>query len=93
MDEKAGPGWEEEPSRAEHSTDKPHRVVHLRRADYDDPDARAPWHARGYAVLPPTEGHDPYKRCPICSTDEPDPDCEYCGQGPCLMRALLRSIG
>jgi hypothetical protein len=67
-----------------------HAIVHLRRADLDNPQVAAGWHARGYATLGPVEGHDPYQRCPICSTDEPDPDCAICGQGPCALTRLLR---
>jgi hypothetical protein len=70
--------------------DKQHRVVHLRRAEYEDPAVRAAWQERGYATMPPMEGHDPHRRCPICSTDEePKKDCPYCGEGPCLLRQLL----
>ena len=71
---------------------KPHRIVHLRRRDLDDPSVAAGWHARGYATLGPIEGHDPYVRCPICSTDTPEPekpDCPVCGQGPCQLRRIL----
>jgi hypothetical protein len=66
-----------------------YRVVHLRTAEYNDPAVRAAWQAKGSAVLGPMEGHVPYIRCPICSTDEPEPeekDCAICGAGPCLFR-------
>jgi hypothetical protein len=69
-------------------------VVHLRRADYDDPTVRASWQAQGFATLGPVEGHDPYVRCPICSTDpQPPPDlpgCGLCGQGPCWLTGQAR---
>jgi hypothetical protein len=70
-------------------------VVHLRRADYEDPAVRATWHARGYATVAPMEGHDPDRRCPICSDGgepEPEPErggCPMCGTGPCPLAALL----
>lgn len=67
-----------------------HRIVHLRRADLDKPEIAASWHGRGYATMPPMEGHDPYIRCPICSTDEPErPDCAICGRGPCALTRLF----
>jgi hypothetical protein len=72
---------------------RPVRIVHLRRADLDDPRVAAGWHARGYATLGPVEGHDPYQRCPICSTDGPDPEkpeCGFCGQGPCIFTGRPR---
>jgi len=80
-----------EPQEPRSAYDKPYRIVHLRRADYEDPAVRAQWQARGFATLYPVEGHDPYVRCPICSTDEKParPDCPYCGQGPCLLASLL----
>lgn len=72
---------------------KGHAIVHLRRADYEKEAVRASWQKRGYAVLGPVEGHDPYQWCPICSTGEPDPpreDCALCGQGPCAFTGLPR---
>ena len=81
---------ESDPSEPERSN--PHTIVHLRRRDYENPAVRARWHSRGYSTMPPMEGHDPYIRCPICSTDEePEkPDCPYCGQGPCFFSQLLK---
>jgi hypothetical protein len=75
------------------SPEEPARVVHLRRADYDDPAVRASWQAQGFATLGPAEGHEPYVRCPICSTgkEPPDPpDCVLCGQGPCWITGQAR---
>jgi len=69
----------------------PVRVVHLRRAEIDDPAVRRHWQDQGYATLPPVEGHDPHQRCPVCSTDKPKPDCPYCGQGPCWLSKLFRA--
>lgn len=60
---------------------RPVRIVHLRRAEYEEAAARAAWHRRGYATLGPVEGHDPYERCPHCSTDTPPPRCP-CGAEP-----------
>lgn len=71
---------------------RPVRVVHLRRAEYDDTAVRASWQAAGYATMGPVEGHDPYRRCPHCSTDQLLP-CPLCGrevEKPCaLLRWLL----
>jgi hypothetical protein len=75
--------------------DRPVRIVHLRQADMDNAAVRTSWQQRGYATLGPVEGHDPYQRCPVCSTDEPGPekpreDCAICGQGPCALTGLPR---
>ena len=78
------PERQEEPKDSENREDRPVRVVHLRRAEYDDIEVRRKWQARGYATMPPMEGHDPHKRCPVCSTD-----CQDCGSGPCLLDKLL----
>jgi hypothetical protein len=75
--------------------DRPVRIVHLRRAEIADPAVRAAWHARGYATLPPVEGHDPHRRCPVCSTDHLPP-CPLCGRAvgePCaLVRWLAAGV-
>jgi hypothetical protein len=84
---------ERELPREESLPGKPHKIVHLRRADLDKPEIAASWHSRGYATLGPMEGHDPYIRCPICSTgeDPPEkPECPYCGPGPCFFARLLK---
>jgi hypothetical protein len=82
-------------SKPQDSTDHPVQVVHLRRAEIDDPAVRQHWQDRGYATLGPVEGHDPHQRCPICSTDKPpEPPkkgCPYCGEGPCRLGELLRA--
>ena len=49
----------------------PVRVVHLHRADYEDAEVRAAWHARGFSTLSPVEGHDPDVWCPVCSRPAP----------------------
>jgi hypothetical protein len=79
-----------EKSEPEMSDDKAYSIVHLRRAEIEDPAVRASWQARGYATLGPVEGHDPHVRCPICSTDEPPEDCALCGQGPCAFTGKAR---
>lgn len=86
-----------EPSKGKTLADQPVRIVHLRRADYGKPEVRKRWQDLGYATLGPMEGHDPYVRCPICSTDTPAPDkppredCSLCGQGPCAFTGLPRT--
>lgn len=78
-----------EPSPPETSSPTPVSVVHLRRAEYEDPAIRAIWQRRGFATLGPTEGHDPYVRCPICSTDTPPEPCPCGYPRPCPLAALL----